>query len=112
MVGGFGCGFFIVAGGADPGRGAERLSERHFGMGPDAKKRFRTRRRGRQRSRAKCGNRGRRTRPAGSKLPCRALIRLRRLATLKGHRPGNRIPENRCVLKGHPILKYRILITR
>ena len=52
----------------------------------DANHRFRTRRRGRQRSRAKCGNRGRRTRPAGSKLPCRALIRLRRLAALKGHR--------------------------
>jgi len=46
--------------------------------------------------RAKCGNRGQRTRPAGSKLSCRALIRLRRLAALKGHRipaqganPGN-----------------------
>ena len=25
MVSGFGCRFFIVAGGADPGRGAERL---------------------------------------------------------------------------------------
>ena len=25
MVSGFGCGIFIVAGGADPGRGAERL---------------------------------------------------------------------------------------
>ena len=35
--------------------------------------------------RASCGNRGQRTRPAGSKLPCRALIRLRRLAALKGH---------------------------
>ena len=32
-------------------------AERFFGMGADAEKRFRTRRRGRQRSRAKCGNR-------------------------------------------------------
>ena len=38
----FVCGSF-VAGGADPGRGAERLSERFFGMGPDAKKRIRSR---------------------------------------------------------------------
>ena len=57
-------------------------AERFFGMGADAEKRFRTRRRGRQRSRASCGNRGQRTRPAGSKLPSRALIRLRRLAAL------------------------------
>jgi hypothetical protein len=28
---------------ADPGRGAERLSERLFGMGADAEKRFRSR---------------------------------------------------------------------
>ena len=46
--------------------GAERFSERLFGMGPDAEKRIRTRRRGRQRSRASCGNRSRRTWPAGS----------------------------------------------
>ena len=32
-----------VAGVADPGRGAERLSERLFDMGPDAKKRFQIR---------------------------------------------------------------------
>ena len=32
-----------VAGVADPGRGAERLSERLFGMGPDAEKRIRSR---------------------------------------------------------------------
>ena len=32
LDGGFGCGMrvFSVAGGADPGRGAEHLSERHF----------------------------------------------------------------------------------
>ena len=36
MVGGFGCGFFIVAGGADPGRGAERLAERLVGGEPAA----------------------------------------------------------------------------
>ena len=36
-------GFFFVAGFADPGCGAERLSERLFGSGPDAKKRFRVR---------------------------------------------------------------------
>ena len=65
--------------------GAKRLSERLFGMGPDAEERIRTRRRGRQRSGAKCGNRGQRTRPAGRKLPCRALIRLRRLAALTGN---------------------------
>ena len=34
---------FFVAGVADPGRGAEGLSERLFSMGPDAKKRFRSR---------------------------------------------------------------------
>ena len=39
---GFGSGSF-VAGVADPGRGAERLTERLFGMEPDAKKRFRSR---------------------------------------------------------------------
>ena len=33
---------FFVAGVADPGRGAEGLSERLFSMGPDAKKRFRS----------------------------------------------------------------------
>ena len=33
----------FVAGGADPGRGAERLTERFFGRGPAAKKRFRVR---------------------------------------------------------------------
>ena len=33
----------FVAGGADPGRGAERLSERLFSTRPDAKKRFRVR---------------------------------------------------------------------
>ena len=32
-----------VAGVADPGRGAERLAERFFGMGPAAKKRIRSR---------------------------------------------------------------------
>jgi hypothetical protein len=75
----------VETGASGPGYsgGAERLSERLFGRGPDAEKRFRTRRRGRQRSRAKCGNRGQRTRPAGSKLPCQALIRLSRLAALK-----------------------------
>ena len=36
-------GFFFVAGFADPGRGAERLSERFFGREPDAEKRFRSR---------------------------------------------------------------------
>ena len=36
MVGGFGCGFFIVAGGADPGSGAERLAERLVGGEPDS----------------------------------------------------------------------------
>ena len=33
----------FVAGGADPGRGAERLSERFSGRGPAAKNRFRVR---------------------------------------------------------------------
>ena len=50
--------------------GAKRLSERLFGMGPDAEERIRTRRRGRQRSRAKCGNRGRRTRLQGGFAAC------------------------------------------
>ena len=36
LDGGFRFGF-SVAGVADPGRGTERLSERLFGMGPDAK---------------------------------------------------------------------------
>ena len=36
---------------------------------------------------AKCGNRDRRTLPAGSKLTSQALIRLRRLAALKGRNP-------------------------
>ena len=35
--------FSSVAGVADPGRGAERLSEGLFGMGADAKKRIRIR---------------------------------------------------------------------
>ena len=34
---------FSVAGVADPGRGAERLSERHFGTEPAVKKRIRSR---------------------------------------------------------------------
>ena len=42
LHGSFGSGFF-VAGVADPGRGAERFSERVFGSGPDAEKRFRSR---------------------------------------------------------------------
>ena len=36
VVSGSGCRFFIVAGGADPGRGAERLAERLVGGEPAA----------------------------------------------------------------------------
>ena len=54
--------FFFVAGVAEPGRGAGRGAERFFGRGPDAWPRFRTRRRGRQRSRANGENRGHRPR--------------------------------------------------
>jgi hypothetical protein len=85
---------------------AERLSERLFGMGPDAKKRFRSHYLEGCGTKAKCVNRGRRTRPAGSKLPCRALIRLRRLAALKGHSDGNvvfdKLQRSRAIELGHP----------
>ena len=51
-----------VAGVADPGRGAERLTERLFGTGPDAKKRFRSHCLEGCGLGANYGNRGRRTR--------------------------------------------------